>query len=30
MAMHVLAQHRYRPDGDTGRGVAMQETIHDR
>ncbi|GFR50760.1 hypothetical protein Agub_g13027 [Astrephomene gubernaculifera] len=30
VALHVLRQHQYRPPGDDGRGVAMQETIHDR
>ncbi len=30
MAVHVLQQHRYRPDGDSGRGVVIQESIHDR
>ncbi|MEW5300814.1 MAG: hypothetical protein WDW36_003718 [Sanguina aurantia] len=29
VALHVLKQHRYRPQGDDGRGGAMQETIHD-
>lgn len=30
VALHVLRQHQYRPTGDDGRGVVLQETIHDR
>ncbi|KAJ9508194.1 hypothetical protein QJQ45_021561, partial [Haematococcus lacustris] len=30
MALHVLAQHRYRPAGEDGKGAPVQETIHDR
>lgn len=30
MALHVLRQHQYRAPGDDGRGLPLQETIHDR
>jgi len=30
VAKHVIAQHRFRPTGEDGKGASMQETIHDR
>ncbi|KAF5830011.1 MCM2/3/5 family-domain-containing protein [Dunaliella salina] len=30
VAKHVIAQHRFRPTGEDGKGATMQETLHDR
>ena len=30
LALHVIKQHRYRPQGEDGKGATFQETIHDR